>query len=73
MRLHTVPRASAKRRCWTPECMREELSHALVEALYELEVLPDSTEGALVSLYAIMDDLQDAIRRTQKLDSLRTA
>ena len=72
MRLHSNPR-DPESRCWTPECMREELSHALIEALYEIEVLPENTEGAVVGLYAIMDDLQEAIRRTQKLDLLRTA
>lgn len=72
MRLHPVPRRT-KSRCWTPECMRDELSHALVEALYELEVLPAAPEGALVGLYAIMDDLQAAIRRTEQLDVRRSA
>jgi hypothetical protein len=48
--------------------MRDELSHALVEALYELEVLPKSQEGALVGIYAVMDDLEDAIHRTERLD-----
>jgi hypothetical protein len=50
------------------ELMREELSHALVEALYELEILPKSEEGALVGIYAVMDDLHDALDRTEKLD-----
>lgn len=50
------------------DLMRDELSHALVEALYELEVLPKSQEGALVGIYAVMDDLQDAIHRTERLD-----
>ena len=48
--------------------MRDELSHALIEALYELEVLPEDDDGALVGLYAVMDDLQAAIRRTEALD-----
>jgi hypothetical protein len=48
--------------------MRDELSHALLEALYELEVLPRDEEAALVGLYAVMDDLREAIRKTEALD-----
>ena len=55
------------------EAMREELSHALFEALYELEVLPGSTDGALLGMYAVMDDLDAAMRRTQGMDLARSA
>lgn len=48
--------------------MREELSHALMEALYELDVLPEEEDGALVGIYAVLDDLRAAIRRTESLD-----
>lgn len=51
--------------------MRDELSHALVEALYELEVLPRNEDGALMGLYAVMDDLAEAIQRTERLDPAR--
>jgi hypothetical protein len=51
--------------------MRDELAHALAEALFELDVLPQETDGALIGLYAIMDDLERAIRRTQSLDRAR--
>lgn len=51
-----------------PAIMRVELSQALQEALFELEVLPSDTEGALVGLYAVIDDLQQAIQRTEALD-----
>jgi hypothetical protein len=51
-----------------PGVMRDELSHALLEALYELEVLPRDEEAALVGLYAVMDDLREAIRKTEALD-----
>lgn len=55
------------------EAMREELSHALFEALYELEVLPESTDGALLGMYAVMDDLDAAMRRAQGMDLARSA
>ncbi|MGK7313528.1 MAG: hypothetical protein ACN0LA_15025 [Candidatus Longimicrobiales bacterium M2_2A_002] len=48
--------------------MRDELCHALVEALYELDVLPESEEGALIGVYAVMDDLRTALDRTECLD-----
>jgi hypothetical protein len=41
--------------------------------MYELEALPRSPEGAMIGLYAIMDDLQAAIRRTESLDVARSA
>jgi hypothetical protein len=67
MRLRTA-RAESIGRFWSPGIMRDELSHALLEALYELDVLPRDEEAALVGLYAVMDDLEEAIRRTQALD-----
>lgn len=48
--------------------MCEELSHALAEAQYELDVLPENEEGALIGLYAVMDDLRAAMERTEALD-----
>jgi hypothetical protein len=68
MRLVTehAPRVS---RYWSPQSMKDELAHALMEALYELNVLPeDDEDGALLGMYAVMDDIQTAIRRTQALD-----
>lgn len=55
-------------RCRCCDIMREELCHSLMEALYELDVLPPDEDGALVGLYAIIDDLQAAIRRTESMD-----
>jgi hypothetical protein len=67
-------RAPRTSRVWSPAVMRDELAHALMEALYELDVLPqDDEDGALVGLYAVMDDLEAAIRRTQALDLARSA
>lgn len=67
MRLRSAG-AEPTNRSWSPELMREELTHALVEALFELEILPRNREGAIVGIYAVMDDLQDAMRRTEALD-----
>jgi hypothetical protein len=53
-----------------PRLMRDELSHALVEALYELDVLPADEEAAIVGIYAVMDDLHEALDRTEALDHL---
>jgi ferredoxin len=48
--------------------MHEELGHALMEAIWEMDNLPQDTDRAIVRLYAIMDDLQQAIERTHALD-----
>jgi hypothetical protein len=53
--------------------MRDELTHALVEALYELDVLPQDQDAAVVGIYAVMDDLQMAIRKTEALDLSQVA
>lgn len=63
-----LTRDEATRRITDTGLMKDELSHALVEALFELEVLPHDEDGTLLGLYAVMDDLQDAIRRTEALD-----
>lgn len=57
-----------KSRCRCCDIMKDELCHALVEAEYELDVLPESEEGALVGLYAVMDDLRTALERIECLD-----
>jgi hypothetical protein len=57
---------------WQSDLMRDELRHALREALLELDELTQDGEGALVGLYAVMDDLEIAIRRTQALDRPRS-
>lgn len=65
--------AIPKGRCRCCDIMREELCHSLTEALYELDVLPPEEEGALVGLYAVMDDLQAALSRTEAMDLARSA
>lgn len=49
--------------------MHEELGHALMEAIWEIDNLPIETETALIRMYAILDDLEQAIGRTYALDS----
>lgn len=64
-------RFRSDRHCWMRHAMRDELCHALHEALYELEVLPEDEDAAVTALYAIMDDLRSALDRTQALDTPR--
>lgn len=61
-------RAGPRGRFRSSDAMRDELSHALVEALFELEVLPTDEDAQVVGLYAVMDDLEAAIRRTEAMD-----
>lgn len=60
-------------RCRCCDRMRDELCHALMEALYELDVLPQNEDGAIVGVYAVIDDLQAAIGRTEAMDLARSA
>ena len=55
-------------RCRRCDAMREELSHALMEAIYELEVLPDEEDAALVGIYAVIDDVKAAVRHAESMD-----
>lgn len=49
--------------------MHEELGHALMEAIWEMDNLPVDTDAAMTRLYGVLDDLGDAIQRTCALDS----
>jgi hypothetical protein len=53
--------------------MQDELSHALRTALHELRMLPQDTEGALLGLYAVMDDIHAALNRAEAIDTSRAA
>jgi hypothetical protein len=44
--------------------MHEELGHALMEAIWEMDNLPVDTDAAMTRLYGILDDLSAAIERT---------
>jgi hypothetical protein len=53
--------------------MQDELIDALKIALHELRILPEDTDGALMGLYAVMDDVQAALNRTEAIDRSRAA
>lgn len=53
--------------------MHEELGHALMEAIWEMDNLPADTDVAIARLYSILDDLSQAIERTCALDPTRMA
>jgi hypothetical protein len=55
------------------QAMQDELAHALVEALFELEVLPEDADGALIRIYAVMDDIQLALVRAEAMDRMAPA
>lgn len=61
----TIARSS---QCGKLLAMHEELGHALMEATWEMDNLPMNVDEALSRLYAVMDDLRDAIDRTTALD-----
>ena len=68
-----VGRGNRDGACRCCDVMREELCHALTEAQYELDVLPENEEGALVGVYAVIDDLRTALDRAECLDLKRSA
>lgn len=51
--------------------MHEELGHALMEAIWEIDNLPGDSDAALMSMYGVLDDLEQAIERTYALDPER--
>lgn len=50
--------------------MHEEIGHALMEAIWELDNLPAEADLALNRVYAVLDDLEDAVERTRALENL---
>jgi hypothetical protein len=48
--------------------MHEEIGHALMEAIWELDNLPVDSDAAMQRMYGILDDLSGAIDRTYSLD-----
>lgn len=69
MRLHADAARTHATGQWSPAVMKDELAHALLDALYELELLPgDNEDAAMIGLYAIMDDVRQAIARTEAMD-----
>ncbi len=48
--------------------MHEELGHALMEAMWELDNLPPDTDEAISRIFAVTDDLETALEKTRALD-----
>jgi hypothetical protein len=48
--------------------MHEELGHALMEAIWEIDNLPAEPEVAIARMVAVTDDLEDAIEHTRALE-----
>jgi hypothetical protein len=48
--------------------MHEELGHAMMEAVWELDHLPADPDEAISRIFAVTDDLEAAIERTRRLD-----
>lgn len=62
-----IARSSA---CGKLQAMHEEIGHALMDALWELDNLPAKTDEAMARLFAVLDDIEDAVHRTRALDEL---
>lgn len=56
--------------CGKLMAMHEELGHALMEAVWELDNLPGDPDEAISRVFAVTDDLERAIHRTRELDAL---
>jgi hypothetical protein len=67
MHTDTAPRRLSSP-VWILCAMKDELARALADALFELDSLPCEDDAAMVGLYAVMDDLERAIRRAQAMD-----
>ncbi len=50
--------------------MHDELGHALMEAMWEIDNLPPEPDAAISRIFAVTDDLEDAIKATRALDEI---
>lgn len=66
-RLEALARSSP---CGKLMAMHEELGHALMEAVWELDHLPPDPDEAISRVFVVTDDLEAAIHRTRDLDEL---
>ncbi len=48
--------------------MHEELGHALMEAIWEIDNLPADADVAIARIVAVTDDLEEAIEQTRALE-----
>jgi hypothetical protein len=72
MQTYTAPRRLSSP-VWILCAMKDELARALSDALFELDSLPCEDDAAMIGLYAVMDDLDRAIRRAQAMDLSATS
>ena len=56
--------------CGKLMAMHQELGHALMEAIWELDHLPPDPDEAISRVFAVTDDLEAAVGRTRELDEL---
>lgn len=56
--------------CGKLMAMHEELGHALMEAMWELDNLPADPDQAISRIFAVTDDLEAAVDSTRALDDL---
>ena len=59
--------------CGKLVAMHEELGHALLEAMWEMDNLPADPDAAISRLFAVADDLEDAIGRMRELETVEVA
>lgn len=50
--------------------MHEELGHAIMEAIWELDNLPADPDEAISRVFAVADDLEAAVGRARELDQI---
>lgn len=56
--------------CGKLMAMHDELGHALMEAMWELDHLPSDPDEAISRIFAVTDDLEAAVESTRALDNL---
>lgn len=54
--------------CGKLMAMHDELGHALMEAIWEIDHLPSDPDEAISRVFAVTDDLEAAVERTRALD-----
>ena len=56
--------------CGKLMAMHDELGHALMEAMWELDHLPSDPDEAISRVFAVTDDIETAVKNTRALDDL---
>lgn len=65
-RTAALARSSA---CGKLLAMHEELGQSLMQAMWELDNLPNDPDEAISRVFAVADDLEAAVHRTRELDA----